>query len=80
MAKTCLSHTQNPPDAHAERFLTGQQRRSVMRLPADHEFVGVLDRTPIVRRPDGRLSRVSDSSGLAARGLKAHESYLLVRG
>jgi hypothetical protein len=80
MAKGFTSPTQSTPDARAERFLTGQQRRSVQSLPADHEFVGVLDRTPIVRRPDGRLSRVRNSPRPAARGLKAHESYLLVRG
>jgi hypothetical protein len=81
MAEMFTSNEQSnppPPRAGAERHLTRRQLRFVRRLPSDHEFVGVLDRTPIVRQPDGRLSRVGVPADLEAGGPKAHESYLLV--
>ncbi len=62
-------------------LLTEQQTRMVNRLPAGHEFVGVLGRTPIVRRPDGHLSRMRTSGRLVkTEGVQAIQSYLLVQG
>ena len=62
-------------------LLTELQTRMVNRLPAGHEFVGVLGRTPIVRRPDGHLSRMRTSGRLVkTEGVQAVQSYLLVQG
>ena len=62
-------------------LLTEQQARMVNRLPAGHELLGVLGRTPIVRGPDGRLSRMRTSGRLVrTEGVEAVQSYLLVQG
>ena len=79
-AKTDPS-TRYHPALWQESLLTEQQTRVVNRLPAGHEFVGVLGRTPIVRRPDGRLSRMRTSGRLVkTEGVQAIQSYLLVQG
>ena len=68
-------------DAQPQDLLTRRQRQTVRDLPPGHEFVGVLGRTPIVRRPDGQLSRMRTSGRLVrTTGVKAAESYLLVHG
>ncbi len=64
-----------------ESLLTEQQARTVNRLPAGYEFVGVLGRTPIVRGPDGHTSRMRTSGRLVrTQGVQAVQSYLLVQG
>ncbi len=64
-----------------ERLLTRQQMQTVEHLPAGHEFIGILGRTPIVRRPDGQLSRMRTSGRLVKTGgVQAVQSYLLVQG
>ncbi len=69
------------PALWLESRLTEQQTRMVNHLPAGHEFVGVLGRTPIVRRPDGHLSRMRTSGRLVkTEGVQAIQSYLLVQG
>ena len=69
------------PEPWQESLLTEPQKRMVNRLPAGHEFVGVLGRTPIVRRPDGHLSRMRTSGRLVkTEGVPAVQSYLLVQG
>jgi hypothetical protein len=68
-------------DIQHQDLLTQQQRQNVKDLPPGHEFVGVLGRTPIVRRPNGHLSRMRTSGRLVkTTGMKAAESYLLVHG
>jgi len=65
----------------AESLLSKQQLRSVKRLPAGHEFVGVLGRTPILRRPDGRLTPMRAGLGDAKTdAIQASQGYLLVNG
>ena len=67
--------------SHAQNLLTRQQMQTVERLPPGHEFVGILGRTPIVRRPDGHLSRMRTSGRLVkTAGVQAAQSYLLVQG
>ncbi len=79
-AKTVPGPGYEPPPRQ-ESLLTEQQTRMVNRLPAGHEFVGVLGRTPIVRRPDGHLSRMRTSGRLVkTEGVQAVQSYLLVQG
>ncbi len=69
------------PALWQESGLTEQQARMVNHLPEGHEFVGVLGRTPIVRRPDGHLSRMRTSGRLVkTEGIQAVQSYLLVQG
>jgi hypothetical protein len=64
-----------------ESLLTRQQMQTVERLPAGHEFVGILGRTPIVRQPDGHLSRMRTGGRLVkTEGVQAVQSYLLVQG
>lgn len=65
----------------SERLLTERQTEMVRRLPAGHEFVGVLGRTPIVRGPHGELSRMRTTGRLVrTEGVQAVQSYLLVQG
>ena len=62
-------------------LLTRQQIQTVERLPPGHVFVGILGRTPIVRRPDGHLSRMRTGGRLVkTAGVQAQQSYLLVQG
>jgi hypothetical protein len=69
------------PALRQQSLLTEEQTRMVNGLPAGHEFVGVLGRTPIVRRPDGHLSRMRTSGRLVkTEGVQAIQSYLLVQG
>ena len=64
-----------------ERLLTAQQERMVKRLPTGYELVGVLGRTPIVRGPDGHISRMRTSGRLVrTQRVQAVQSYLLVQG
>ncbi len=64
-----------------DSLLTRQQMHTVEHLPAGHEFVGILGSTPIVRRPDGHLSRMRTSGRLVkTEGVQAVQSYLLVQG
>jgi len=64
-----------------QELLTPRQLTAAARLPAGHEVVGVRGRTPIVRRPDGRLSRMMSSGRLVTTGdVQALQSYLLVSG
>ena len=64
-----------------EDLLTRQQMQTVEHLPVGHEFVGILGRTPIVRRPDGHLARMRTSGRLAkTEGVQTVQSYLLVHG
>jgi len=68
------------PADDADR-LTDEQLSAVALLPDGHEYLGVLGGTPVVRGPDGRLSRIRTSGRLVrTRGVSAAESYLLVRG
>lgn len=70
-------HTKAPN----ENLLTPQQLWAVKQLPARHELVGVRGRTPIVRRPDGQLSRMRSSGRLVKTGgVQASQSYLLLHG
>ena len=79
--------TSNPPtdpghpseSARFESLLSGQQLLMLEQLPADHEFVGVLGRTPILRRPDGRLLRMGESP-VEPTGVLASQGYLQVNG
>lgn len=67
--------------APSTRLLTEQQARTVNRLPTGYELVGVLGRTPIVRGPDGHISRMRTSGRLVrTEGIQAVQSYLLVQG
>ena len=67
--------------SHPQHLLTRQQTQTVERLPPGHVFVGILGRTPIVRRPDGHLSRMRTSGRLVkTAGVQAAESYLLIQG
>jgi hypothetical protein len=69
------------PAPSQTRLFTDQQTRRVNRLPAGHQLVGVAGLTPIVRGPDGRLSRMTTSGRLVrTEGVQAVESYLLVQG
>jgi hypothetical protein len=81
---TIIAMTEPSAGHHAtlpENLLTQQQTRTVKHLPAGHEFVGILGRTPIVRRPDGELSRMRTSGRLVkTAGVQAAQSYLLVQG
>ena len=61
--------------------LSRRQTQTVERLPPGHVFVGILGRTPIVRRPDGYLSPMRMSGRpLETAGVQASESYLRVQG
>jgi len=78
---TVKTVTECRPAPWQTTLLTEQQTRMVNGLPAGHEFVGVLGRTPIVRRPDGHLSRMRTSGRLVkTEGVPAIQSYLLVQG
>jgi len=64
-----------------QSLLTHQQIQTIESLPPGHVFVGILGRTPIVRRPDGHLSRMRTSGRLVkTAGVQGIQSYLLVRG
>jgi hypothetical protein len=63
-----------------QHLLSRRQTRTVERLPPGHVFVGILGRTPIVRRPDGYLSPMLSGRPLETAGVQAAESYLRVRG
>jgi hypothetical protein len=78
---TANPRARNHVELPHENLLTREQIRAVDRLPRDHELVGVRGRTPIVRRPDGQLSRMRSSGRLVRTGgVKASQSYLLVSG
>jgi hypothetical protein len=83
---TTITAMANPGTGHGtmirpEDILTEQQMRTLKRLPVGHEFVGILGRTPIVRQPDGQLSRMRTGGRLVkAGGVPAAQSYLLVQG
>ena len=82
---TLTSMTDPAAGQHAGGYpnslLTPRQKQTVERLPPGHVFVGVLGRTPIVRRPDGHLSRMRVGGRLVkTAGVQAQQSYLLVQG
>ncbi len=62
-------------------LLTQRQIRCMEELPAGHKLVRVRGRTPLVREPDGQLSRMRPSGRLVAIGpVSGVQSYLDVHG
>jgi hypothetical protein len=62
-------------------LLTQRQIRCMEELPAGHELVRVRGRAPLVREPDGQLSRIRPSGRLVAIGsVSSVRSYLDVHG
>jgi hypothetical protein len=51
---------------YGTHLLTKRQIRFMEKLPEGHKVVSIRDGAPIVRRPDGRLSRVQPNGRLAA--------------
>jgi len=73
--------TKCPASPSPGAVVTRQQEQNVRHLPAGYEVVGILGRTPVVRRPDGQLSRMKTKGRLVkADGVQAVQSYLLVHG
>jgi hypothetical protein len=61
--------------------LTAHQRQALKHLPPGHRLVAIWGSTPIVRRPDGLLSRMRSSGRLVKTGgVQGVQSYLLVQG
>jgi hypothetical protein len=61
--------------------LSRRQIRCIEELPEGHTIVSVSDGVPIVRRPDGQLSRMQPSGRLvAATRVEMVQSYLHVHG
>lgn len=62
-------------------LLTQRQIRRMEKLPRGHKLVRVRDGVPVVRQPDGQLSRMQPSGRLvAAIPIERVQSYLHVHG
>jgi hypothetical protein len=65
----------------AARPLTPRQSRRLENLPDGHEIVSVRDGVPVVRRPNGQMSRMQPSGRLVVSSLVERvQSYLQVHG
>ncbi len=65
----------------SERRLTARQRQALEQLPPGYKLVAIWGSTPILRRPDGQLSRMRSSGRLVhTGGVQGVQSYLLVNG
>jgi hypothetical protein len=62
------------------RLLTLRQSRRLENLPDGHEIMNVRDGVPIVRRPNGQMSRMQPSGRLVTSVVETAQSYLQVHG
>lgn len=61
-------------------WLTADQLQRMLELPEDHTVVNLRRRAPIVRHPDGQLSRLRPSGSLVcASAVESVQSYLEVQ-
>lgn len=75
------ANTNKNAGASRPSLLTQRQIRCIEELPAGHKLVRVRGRAPVVREPDGQLSRIRPSGRLVVISpVNRVQSYLDVHG